>query len=146
MIDSFRGTYAFLSNFHPATVEFEGLVYPSVEHAFQAAKSLDPAQRRMVQAARTAKDAKRMGRALTLRSDWEDVKVGVMCTCVASKFSLDPTLAQALIRTAPHSLVEGNTWGDTFWGKVDGIGRNMLGRILMGAREQLILEAQRDGS
>jgi hypothetical protein len=72
-VSSFRGGYAFLSNFHPATVLFEGHPYRSVEHAFQAAKTRDRGLRRAIREAPTAGEAKKLGRRVPLRRDWEGV-------------------------------------------------------------------------
>src|SRR6185369_8674281 len=41
----FQGDNRFLSNFFPAEVIYEGITYPTAEHAYQAAKTLDPEQR-----------------------------------------------------------------------------------------------------
>lgn len=136
-VTSFGGAQRFLSNFYecPRTVIHDGLQYPTVEHAFQAAKSLDPIARRLVADQRTPGDAKRAGRQLALRKDWEDVKLDVMRSCVRAKFELDESLALQLYRTWPMPLIEGNHWNDTFWGVCRGRGENWLGRILMEVRE-----------
>lgn len=136
-IGEFQGEYRFLSNFWPAPCEFEGVRYPSSEHAYQAAKSLDAADRRRIAALPTPSEAKRAGRALTLRPDWETVKFDVMRECVRSKFALNPDLAEKLLATGDALLEEGNTWGDRTWGVVDGVGENRLGRILMDIRSEL---------
>lgn len=136
-IGEFQGEYRFLSNFWPAPCEFEGLRYPSSEHAYQAAKTLDLAERKRISALPTPSDAKKAGRALTLRLDWETVKFDVMRACVRSKFALNPDLAEKLLATGDALLEEGNTWGDRTWGVVDGVGENRLGKILMDVRTEL---------
>lgn len=136
-IGEFQGEYRFLSNFWPAACEFEGVRYPSSEHAYQAAKSLDPAERSRIAALLTPSEAKKAGRALALRPDWETVKFDVMRACVRSKFALNPDLAQRLLATGDALLEEGNTWGDKTWGVVDGVGENRLGKILMDVRAEL---------
>ncbi|MHB1926536.1 MAG: DUF4326 domain-containing protein [Leptospirillum sp.] len=135
-IESFSGEYRWLSNFWPAKVELDGLVYPSVEHAFQAAKSLDPNERAKIQTATSAADAKRMGRHVTMRPDWDQAKVGIMEDLLAKKFA-DPTLAQKLLDTGACRLVEGNAWGDRFWGVCDGRGENWLGKLLVLTRDKV---------
>ena len=77
VIDSFGGEYSFLSNFHKCKVEFEGMTYHSVEHAFQAAKNPDPEYRRSVAAVGSPVTAKRMGKKTVLRPDREEVKEAV---------------------------------------------------------------------
>jgi ribA/ribD-fused uncharacterized protein len=136
-IAEFQGEYRFLSNFWPATVEFEGMAYPTAEHAYQAAKTLDAAERRRIAALPTPAEAKRAGRALPLRADWEQVKFDVMLRCVRDKFARDPDLRRRLLATAPAHLEEGNTWGDTVWGVSNGVGDNRLGKILMRVRDEL---------
>lgn len=134
-IESFSGDYAFLSNFYPCLVPFEGIEYPTAEHAFQAAKTLDLAKRQEIAALPTPAEAKRAGRKLQLRPGWERVKFRMMNQIVDNKFTWNPDLRQLLIKTKGSELIEGNDWNDTFWGVCDGAGENRLGRILMGTRE-----------
>lgn len=137
-ITSFREEYAFLSNFYPCQVTWEDETYPTVEHAFQAAKTHDVDERATIRNARGPVDAKRMGRRVSLRQDWDEVKVSVMETLIRDKFS-DPRLRDRLLSTGDAALIEGNTWGDRYWG-IDirtGKGSNRLGRILESERTRL---------
>lgn len=136
-IDSFSGTYHFLSNFWPASVEFEGIVYPSVEHAYQAAKTLDVNERRRIAALATPAEAKWAGRASPLRRDWETSKFEVMERCVRYKFTHHADLRAKLLETGDAYLEEGNTWGDRVWGVYQGQGENRLGKILMQVRAEI---------
>lgn len=138
---SFNGEYRLLSNFHPSNVEFEGLMYRTVEHAYQAAKTLDKAQRADIMACATPGLAKEMGRSVTIREDWEDVKLAVMETLLRKKF-YDPTLRAALRMTGNIPLKELNYWHDQFWGSCTCLkhydsGENHLGKLLMKLREEL---------
>lgn len=139
-IDCFDGEFAFLSNFYPAEVEFEGLRYPTSEHAFQAAKTLDQKIRReFITECETPGKAKRKGNKLCLRPDWENIKLDIMTTIVRNKFYTNPELAEKLQATGDAILIEGTTWHDTFWG-IDlktGEGENHLGQILMKIRDEL---------
>ncbi len=135
-IDEFQGEYRFLSNFWPAEIEFEGIRYPSVEHAYQAAKSLNTEDRRRIAAISDPAEAKRAGRALSLRPDWETAKFEVMEVCVRAKFMTHPDLRAKLLATGNAELVEGNAWGDRVWGVYEGQGENRLGKILMRVREE----------
>ena len=130
MINKFTGKYRFLSNFYPVKIKHDGLTYPSVEHYFQANKTLNMTKRKEIAAAKSAAIAKKMGRNLTLRKDWEIIKDTVMLHGVFLKFS-NTDLQNKLKETYPHELIEENTWGDTYWGVCGGIGKNMLGKILM---------------
>lgn len=137
VIDSFQGEHRFLSNFWPATVWFEGFTYASVEHAYVAAKTLDQAERMIICQMASPGAAKRYGRKLALRPDWETVKVQIMDDLLRRKFE-HPELRQKLIDTGDDTpLIEGNTWGDTFWGVCNGVGQNMLGTLLMTIRAEL---------
>jgi hypothetical protein len=137
MIDDFRGPYRWLSNYHEAVVTFEDDDYPSTEHAFQAAKSLDPTWRRLVREAPRPRDAKRLGRTIPLRPDWEAVKDDVMYRVNRDKYTRHADLRARLLDTGRAQLIEGNTWGDRVWGVCDGVGENRLGRILMLIRTEL---------
>ena len=99
MINRFNEEFDFLSNFFPSIIIGEdGIVYPSVEHFFQAQKTKDLVQRRIIAEARTPGIAKRMGRRVKLRPDWEDIKDKVMLFAVRQKFK-DPKLASLLLDT-----------------------------------------------
>jgi len=137
MISSFSGHHRFLSNFFPCEIELDGEIYVSLEHAFQARKTLDLAERAKVRAAKTPGDAKHLGRKVTLVENWEKIKLGVMETLVHQKFKRHPILRGELLLTGDEELVEGNTWGDVFWGVCRGKGENHLGKILMKIRSEL---------
>jgi ribA/ribD-fused uncharacterized protein len=141
-INSFEGPYRFLSNFYPAEIEFEGMTYPSVEHAYQSAKTLDREIRKQIAAIADPGDAKRMGRAQQVRADWEEVKFDVMETCVRYKFTHHPELKEKLLATGNAYLEEGNTWKDRIWGVYQGQGENRLGKILMKVRNELAHSSQ----
>lgn len=138
-ISSFHGEHFFLSNFYPFELVWDGATYPTVEHAYQASKTEDPALRRDIAHAGTPGGAKRMGRSVPLRPDWEDVKLDIMRQLIRLKFK-DLDLRAALLTTGSSYLIEGNTWGDTYWGKCRGAGTNWLGEILMLVRDELVNE------
>ena len=131
--------YRFLSNFWQVKVDFCGLTYPSTEHAFQAAKTLDLVERERIRCAYSSAEAKQLGKQVRLRADWEGIKISVMRDFFQQKFYTDP-LEQWLLQTGDVQLVEGNTWGDAFWGVTHGgtgVGRNELGKLLMSIRAEL---------
>jgi ribA/ribD-fused uncharacterized protein len=135
-ITDFRGRYRFLSNFAPSRVLMRGAWYPTVENAYQAAKVLDAAARTPFLSC-SARDAKRMGRRVVLRADWESIKMEVMLALLRAKFTYSP-LRQQLLATGAAHLEEGNTWGDRFWGVCGGEGENHLGRLLMQVRAEIL--------
>ena len=142
MIVEFDGQYDFLSNFYPSSILYEGIVYPTNEHFFQAMKTLDIETRKAIAAAPTPGAAKRMGRHASLRPDWEKIKVDVMRTGLMLKFT-DAALAEKLLATGDEELVEGNWWHDQTWGSCfcpdhcRTPGRNLLGMLLMELRKEL---------
>lgn len=138
MIDLFRGKYGFLSNFYSSPIKIEGITYPTVEHFYQAMKSKDIEVRKIVASCATPAIAKKRGRQLILRKDWKDVKDICMIKGLLTKFTTHKELQDKLIATAPKQLVEGNVWGDKYWGKCNNEGMNMLGRMLMFIRSTLI--------
>lgn len=135
-ISSFRGRFDFLSNFYSSPVEFEGLTYANSESAFQAAKTLDLEERKRFLILQPGQ-AKREGRKLLLRTDWEKSKVHIMYKIVRNKFYANTDLAERLVATGDSFLIEGNTWNDRFWGVCKGTGQNNLGLILMIVRDEL---------
>jgi ribA/ribD-fused uncharacterized protein len=136
-IVSFDGDYRFLSNFFGCEVTHEGIIYPSSEHAYQASKTDDLFERLVIAKLPTAKKAKRQGKMLTMSGGFEANKVMTMRRIVTKKFVQNPELRVRLIDTHPLFLVEGNWWGDIFWGVCKGEGLNHLGNILMQVREEL---------
>lgn len=136
-IISFTGPNFFLSNFYPCEVAFEGKVYKSSEHAYMASKTEDLNVREYIASQPTPGQAKKIGRSIPLRENWDNVRVYYMRTILKSKFS-DQALYEKLLSTAPYELIEGNTWGDTFWGQCPiGKGQNMLGKLLMELRDDI---------
>lgn len=145
-IDSFTGEYEFLSNFYYSPIHEEPpnhapIEYPTVEHYFQAMKTKDLKLREEIAHCKAAGSAKRLGRALHLREDWEEIKNGVMYSALKGKFEY-PNLRQKLLATGDAILVEGNWWHDNYWGsckcdKCGNHGRNMLGQLLMQVREEI---------
>jgi ribA/ribD-fused uncharacterized protein len=135
-ITQFSGKHAFLSNFCPAPIWIDEMLFTSAEHAYQAAKTLDASERRKIQRLTTPSEAKRAGRTVTLRADWEEVKLDVMLDILRKKFS-HTHQRQQLLDTGDRELIEGNWWGDTFWGVCKGEGENHLGRLLMQVRNEI---------
>ncbi len=142
MIDKFEGEYRFLSNFSKGQIEYEGEVYLTSEHFFQAAKTINDAEQEFVRIAPTPGEAKKRGKKITLREDWDEVKDGIMRKALRLKFEQNPELAKKLMDTGCQELVEGNTWGDVEWGVCFGTGQNKLGLLLQELRETLLDQAR----
>lgn len=142
-IEHFRGPYQFCSNFAYFPAELDGERYRTVEHAFAAAKTLDSSMRAEIQSITEPGAARRAGRAVTLRPDWDEIKTSIMHELLTSKFVITPSLRQLLLDTGDDLLIEGNTWGDTTWGRCQRhgsnalVGANRLGRLLMTQRRRI---------
>ncbi len=137
MINDFHvDKYRFLSNFYPAEVEWNGIKYPTVEHAYQAAKTLNPKEVELIRTATTPGKAKQLGKVVTKIPGFDILKIDVMRVLLYQKFDI-PELKQKLLDTGDENLVEGNNWKDTFWGVYNGYGENHLGRLLMEVRAKL---------
>lgn len=149
VIDQFKGEYGFLSNFHYSTIDLddrltwvhldEPIKVPTIEHGFQAAKATTFEGMLRVANAEGPGEAKYLGRRVKLREDWGLVKNWVMKELLWEKFT-QPVFQERLLDTYPHLLVEGNSWGDHYWGVSKGYGHNWLGLILMEIRNDLVEE------
>lgn len=138
-ITSFSGSYGFLSNFHKRPFRMHGVVFRTSEHAYQAWKVLLDDDREKVIQADTPGKAKKIANNCLRRPEWEAIKVSVMMAVLMQKFQ-DDALAKKLVETGQRQLVEGNTWGDTFWGVCNGKGKNTLGVLLMAVRAHCIAQ------
>lgn len=154
MINKFDGRYRFLSNFYPSEIEYQGIKYPTNEHYYVAMKINDPQffkgignlnvneAREYISTIETAGQVKRVGRLLSVRKDWDSVKIKVMEYGVRQKFTKHSNLKEMLLSTDSQELVEGNTWHDNFFGscecdKCGDKGLNHLGKILMMVRDSI---------
>lgn len=137
-ITQFRGPNEFLSNFYyqrdPITLA--GYSMYTVEHAYQMQKTNDPTWQRRIARAGSPGLAKKLGRQCPIRGDWEDSKLGTMFWLLSAKFH-PKDMAEKLVSTGQEELIEGNTWGDRYWGVCYGKGENHLGKLLMQLRDVL---------
>lgn len=133
----FSGPHRFLSNFVGKVTTTDHRTWPTLEHAYQAAKTLSPESRDQIYECPSPAAAKRIGRSVHIRHDWDQIKLSVMEDLVRRKFEQDDSLRRLLSATGESTLVEGNTWGDRYWGMCRGVGENHLGRILMKIRKEL---------
>ena len=141
-INLFRNEYYFLSNFYPCNILYKSKIYPSAEHFFQAIKTKDEKQREYVRKSKTPKEAKKRGRFVSLRKNWEDIKYDAMNIIVYKKFHQNKDLQELLLSTGDATLIEGNYWHDNYWGRCNchiccDSGQNNLGIILMNVREKI---------
>lgn len=138
-ITSFRDEYRFLSNFYPSVFLYQGYKWKTAEHAYQAMKSIDEDfWSEMAYGDLTAGQAKRIGQKIDLPEHWNESKIHTMRNIVTQKFEQNPDLMGKLNKTKGYELIEGNSWGDKFWGQSPiGHGKNNLGKIIMAIRDDM---------
>jgi ribA/ribD-fused uncharacterized protein len=141
-INGFQGDYRFLSNFWPCYLVYDNIVYPSIEHAYQASKVSQTSDKILISNCATPVEAKDIFKTRSFSRDpgWNrDKKLAVMEELLRIKFSgKDPFLTRALLETGNADLVEENNWDDIFWGVCNGTGENNLGKLLMKIRSELV--------
>jgi N-glycosidase YbiA len=142
-IKTFQGKYRFLSNFYPSPMEINNHLYPTVEHWYQASKALDEKDHHFIRKQKSPNEAKQWGKSITIRPGWNNVRIRYMILGVWEKFAQNLDLRQLLIETHPKVLIEGNDWGDQFWGVSKGAGENHLGKILMLTRTKIMNDLAR---
>jgi len=139
MIAEFQDEFRWLSNFASVDIELDGIVYPSVEHAYMSAKSDDPAWKKLCANPNNSAGAvKRASRSIVLEDYWDSIKLRVMWECAKLKFSQEPFRTKLLLTGNQH-IQEGNNWNDKFWGVClkTGVGENHLGKMIMEVRTAL---------
>lgn len=140
MINGFKGEYKFLSNFYKKDILYNGILYKSSEHAYQALKSTNKEDHDLVSNQQSPRMSKKIGSKIKVRSDWEDIKYNIMMDILRVKFK-DPILSKMLLNTNNKFLKETNNWHDNTWGdcvcdKCKENGKNWLGEILMKIRKE----------
>ena len=137
----FKGKHRWLSNFPDCPIEWDGVVYPSPENAYQAAKTNDPEERKWFLNVKSA-EAKKLGRKVTMRTNWDEIKNDVMLDIQRKKYAQEPFQSE-LIATGDAYIEETNHWGDVYWGVCNGVGENVLGKLIMIVRDEVSNEAAR---
>lgn len=148
VINRFWKDHKFLSNFHYSTIFYRGNKWKTVEHAYQAMKTLDITEQAKIRDASAPSQAKKYGRCVIVRDDWDQVKIEIMLELLRLKFH-NPFLRGKLAATGNAILIEGNNWCDVVWGqcrceKHNWEGLNLLGRLLMQVRDEINSELLED--
>jgi ribA/ribD-fused uncharacterized protein len=145
-IDQFHGQYRWLSNFWPCYIVYHDVLYPTVEHAYQAAKVKSPELKIKIKDCATPAEAKDFFQSHGIKPApglTVPKKLAIMEELLKIKFSgKDPLLTRALMHTGDAEIIEGNNWNDTFWGVCNGVGENNLGSLLMKVRSELMMQKQ----
>ena len=141
IIDSFSGEYSFLSNFYflPELIKVKGFECTTAEHGYQLLKATNDTDRSLIATSPTPSGARLIGNKIIIRKNWKKIKVKEMRKILEKKFTI-PKLERKLLSTGDAKLIEGNWWGDMFWGVCNGSGKNILGKLLMEIREDLFEE------
>lgn len=153
--------YYEFSNFYKTDILYQGKIYPTSEHLYQAMKFMkDPNDKKAMEYADIIRQQSTPNKAFVLanqktgggykwrldlndiikryqdvkmRSDWEESKIKIMKDILLLKFK-DPKLKKLLLDTGDKIIIEDSP-RDSFWGigkKRDG--KNMLGLLLMEVR------------
>ncbi len=142
MIERFRGKYGFLSNFAEVDVTMDGLVFPSVEHAYIAAKSDDMEWKKLcAEGTYEAGALKKISKGIEIVDDWDNKRRTVMIDLLYQKYNQEPYLSM-LLDTGDEEIQEGNYWNDKYWGVClkTNEGENILGKIIMHIRNDMKLK------
>ena len=139
-INFYTPKYFVFNNFSAHAIQFEGVQYPTSEHAYQATKCTDPEGKVAIKNARSPKEAKRLANEVYKTAkdpNWEEKKVAIMESILRAKLSQHNEAVEALDQTGTEEIVEDSP-EDYFWGEgADGSGRNMLGALWMKIRAEL---------
>lgn len=130
----FNNKYKFLSNFSSHGIDVDGVHYKTVEHYYQTMKTVIRTEREIIMDAATPLQAKRLGRKCTLRKNWDEMKYSTMELGINVKYDQHREIQKQLLNVEGE-IIEHNNWGDTYWGKCNGVGQNCLGKIWMAIRE-----------
>lgn len=142
--------YRFLSNFHMCDVMYDGVFWPSSEHAYMVAKCKNIRKNisneniyndygiSRIQNM-TCSEVRKWGQTVELRNDWEQIKEAIMLQINLDKYIRNHDVREKLLATGQKALIEANSWNDSYWGfDVDKQrGSNKLGNILMQVRTLL---------
>ena len=140
-IDSFTGYFDFMHNNFQTPVYYEGILYPSVTHAYHAARSTDERTRRAILNSETFQILGNIAIRIEDPPDWQEKKVKIMEQLLRDKFRRSKELQEKLRTTEHRELVmtyQEKKKNNLYWGVVKGKGQNQLGRILMRIRDDLI--------
>lgn len=129
-----------LNNFSAHAVEFEGILYPTSEHAYQAAKCLDLQGKNEIRNAKSPLLAKQVSNGKfkhARRADWNEVKLDVMERILRAKLDQHEEVRGVLLKTG-NDLIAEDSPVDNFWGiGKNKDGENHLGKLWMKIRESM---------
>lgn len=134
--------YGVFSNLYPSPVQFEGKLYATAEHAYQAGKARKPEVRDWILSAPSPALAAMAAHGLytwDVTPNWAEIKFDRMRRVLRAKFEQHPDLREILIGTRQARLVEAGTVNNVvnrLWGEVNGVGQNTLGIMLMELRAE----------
>lgn len=135
--------YGVFSNLFKRAIIFEGVEFPTAEHAYQAGKARKQAVREWILSAPTPSLVAMAAHGLytwDIVPNWSKIKFDRMREVLRAKYTQHEDLRTTLLSTGDARLVEScrtdNPVNRT-WGEVNGKGLNMLGVLLMEIRAEL---------
>lgn len=146
VINNFDKEYRWLSNFYPCFVFFEGELYPTVEHAYQASKTNNQEIRKQILNLSTPGKAKRFTKNICIINNHDKIKLRIMKDLLTQKFLTSDYLFEKLKETKNYKIIEENNWHDNYWGNClcekckNIVGKNNLGKLIMKIRDNKIKE------
>lgn len=135
--------FGVFSNLHKRTIVFEGVEYPTSEHAYQAGKPRKDSVRAWLMAAPSPSLLAMAAHGLyvwDVHPDWSKTKFDRMKRVLHAKFTQHLDLQETLLSTGDARLVEVAAVDNAvnrLWGEVNGVGKNMLGILLMEIRTEI---------
>jgi ribA/ribD-fused uncharacterized protein len=135
--------YGVLSNLYRRPIELDGQIFPTAEHAYQAGKARKPAVRDWILSAPTPALVAMAAHGLytwDIVPNWSKIKFDRMRRVLIAKFEQHDDLRATLLATGTKRIVEVGTTDNAvnrLWGEVNGVGKNMLGVLLMEVRDLL---------
>ncbi len=132
-----NGRYKCFSNWYSCSFTYQGYTWSNSEQALMYFKSFDKEYQKKIKKANNPAVAKKLGRQVKLRPDWDQVKLSLMIEILYAKFSQNADLKEILLNTNGVKIHE--DCNDPWWGGGPNYpgGRDYLGRALMSVRKIL---------
>lgn len=138
-IPYYENSYFALNNFSAHTIKYNGIFYPTAEHAFHGAKFDDEKIKEEIRNTTSPLEAFELGKKYKLlrKTNWNEIKVNILYEILKEKVKQHEEVKKVLLSTNEEEIVEDNP-NDDFWGNgKDGSGQNQTGKILMKIRVEL---------
>jgi len=133
----FNGETHPLSNFYPAKINVDGKIYKTAEHYYQSEKATNTMDKSRVMQAESPSNARRIGKQIKKRADFDEIKDIIMYKGVKAKFTQNVEVKAYLLATGDRYLIEDASFSP-YWGTgYNDMGENKMGKMLMQIRDEL---------